>query len=605
MIIVENPGDGKHFTVRFSGTQFWHIKNIMSLQSAGAYRKKEKLWYIPHNVLDPFLNDIRVRFGDEERMHISESAQTAYDNWNTLIQKRIRAKTEGHLPDISDYFKAKKFPRFQELGANFLYRNRFAIVGDRTGSGKTVMTLAATVAGIIQNQYAKIIFLCEPDAKEKMAGEVVKFTDWRTFIAHGPPKKRYAIYNDFLQDPDPGYLIMAYSTARIGIIRPNYRQRRYVPDYSNSEVKILMDALGNLPYGMIIDEVQNCKHHNSLQSFGTQYLMKKANCCYGASATYIEGRLTELFGVFRIIRPTVFSTPSKFENRHVNKSAFAEKDKWIRVREAKMKTEPYVIRRKEFDDEGVLPKEDYKDYWVTLTKKQRELYRAVMEEEQKKRNEYLEKLATKRGCSVGDILGFGGDALWRMIRERQCCLFPETIDPDLEGESPKFDELVRLIDEFPPNDKIIIFCHFQKPVELLITRLNDYWRTIGLHGGMKVDVEDIKRQYMTDPDIKILVTSDKLQKSHDLNAGRVLINFDVLWNPAWMTQRKGRITRAFGKFDQVLIYTILTRNTVEDYMFNEVLEPKRKMMTDYMDDGTESRHITREAIEVVYERYRG
>lgn len=607
MLIIENPGDGIHLTARISGDNFWRLRDILASQAISRYHRQTKTWFFDLNCLEPILDDVQT-MSKYERIHISKGAEDTFNNWKAFIDKRLALKTNSfHLPDIEEYFHADKFPEFQKRCANFLYRNKRAIVGLPTGAGKTPIYLAACAAGITRSQYEKVIFVCEPDGTQKMEKEVHKFLDWKTFRVHGPPKRRYKIYADWIQDPDPGFLIISYATIRGRIIKPQRKNGRRNPDYSQSEVKLLKDAMGSITYAIINDEVQNCKHHNSLQSYAMQYLEKGAEACYGGSATYIEGRLTELYGVFKVTRPDVFGTASRFVGRHVNKGARIEKDKWIRIEEAKKKVAPFVVRfrQDEFDDEGILPKEVYKDYWSTLSTNQRKLYKIIMEEEEKKRQEFLAKKAKRLGKSIDDVSAGVGDNLWRMTRERQCCLFPEILDSNLRGESPKFDLLVKLIDEFDPDEKIIIFCHFIPAVEILLRDLSEYWNTIGIHGDMRVNVEDVKEKYMTDPDVKILVTSDKLQKTHDLNVGRTLINFDVLWNPAWMTQRKGRITRAFGKHPQVLIYTMLTKNTVEQYMFRELIEPKQGMMIDFMDDGIESTHITREVIETVYDGYKG
>ena len=127
-----------------------------------------------------------------------------------------------------------------------------------------------------------------------------------------------------------------------------------------------------------------------------------------------------------------------------------------------------------------------------------------------------------------------------------------------------------------------------------------------MHGKMAsgrdpiVTIEEFKQN----PYVKILVTSDLAREGHDVEV-RYIVNFDLLWNPAHMEQRAGRGRRFTSEFKNIVVFTLIADRTVEQYMFDKKLEPKRKLMTEFMDDGDEGPMVTREAVETVVGSYRG
>jgi superfamily II DNA or RNA helicase len=617
MFIIDDARDGKNLTVqiRRSGNGSADWASMLSLVRNLASRKyddKTKLWFIPLNCLDDLIDDatqLSTKYPQPIALSYTVAARQLIDLWRGSIARRrgLQQQLPETIPDrlgLDGYFKAENFPRFQQVAAYFLFRSRRALSGDPTGSGKSVEALAATALGFLKNTYGKVIIICETDLREKWGGtakkpgEVQKFVPWPAYVISGNPKRRRKLYEAFAADPGPCYLVIGYTTLRSGIKRPpKLPGQRTPPAVITAEADCMLIRQAAGKYAMVIDEVQHCKHPSSLQTIGVRHLANQAEHVYAMSATYIEGRLEELHSVFRVVRPEVFGSFYGFDLRYINAEAYSEVEKYRRIPEVKRKARPYVVRRRIDQLEGaedVLPKMHFIDRRIILTANQRALYRQVLDEEEKKREEVIRD----RGFIAPT------DSLWRMNRERQVCCFPEIVDPNVT-ENPKFDLLLEVIESAEPEAKFVVFAYFQKVVEKLIDKLDRYWRTIGLHGGMDLDREAIQTEFQENPDVKILVTSDVWQKGRDLQAARWLVNYDLLWNPAHMQQRAGRVRRFTSKFDQVIICTLFTERTVEEYIFNNILEPKRQVMIDFMDDGDEGKAVTRESIRDIVRRYRG
>ncbi|MBT9148423.1 MAG: RNA polymerase-associated protein RapA [Syntrophomonadaceae bacterium] len=65
-------------------------------------------------------------------------------------------------------------------------------------------------------------------------------------------------------------------------------------------------------------------------------------------------------------------------------------------------------------------------------------------------------------------------------------------------------------------------------------------------------------------EIKILVGTDAAAEGLNLQTLGTLINLDLPWNPTRLEQRKGRIQRIGQQSDQVLIYNMRYKDSVED-----------------------------------------
>ena len=65
-------------------------------------------------------------------------------------------------------------------------------------------------------------------------------------------------------------------------------------------------------------------------------------------------------------------------------------------------------------------------------------------------------------------------------------------------------------------------------------------------------------------ELKILIGTDAASEGLNLQALGTLINIDLPWNPTRLEQRKGRIQRIGQIFDEVLIYNLRYKDSVED-----------------------------------------
>jgi len=76
--------------------------------------------------------------------------------------------------------------------------------------------------------------------------------------------------------------------------------------------------------------------------------------------------------------------------------------------------------------------------------------------------------------------------------------------------------------------------------------------------------EESKVWFQTDPDCRILVSSDAGGYGVDLPQANLLINYDLPWNAGLALQRNGRIRRASSTWPSIVIQDFLMEGSIEE-----------------------------------------
>lgn len=132
----------------------------------------------------------------------------------------------------------------------------------------------------------------------------------------------------------------------------------------------------------------------------------------------------------------------------------------------------------------------------------------------------------------------------------------------------RFDRLLEMInkelrnaEQWQADERLIIFTEYKTTLDYLSNRLKaefgeDNGVIAQLYGGMKDDVRESIKQAFNDPDspVKILVATDAASEGLNLqHTARLLIHYEIPWNPSRLEQRNGRIDR-HGQSRDVTIY---------------------------------------------------
>ena len=142
-----------------------------------------------------------------------------------------------------------------------------------------------------------------------------------------------------------------------------------------------------------------------------------------------------------------------------------------------------------------------------------------------------------------------------------------------QQEEQKYIELKKLLTSqgVIDGEKLVIFTEHKDTLLYLQERLtNNGYNVATIHGGMSVDERrESQCRFMT-PEVQILICTDAAGEGINLQFCRLLINWDIPWNPNRLEQRMGRIHRYAQKSD-VIVFNMVASNTREGQVLKKLL----------------------------------
>jgi SNF2 family DNA or RNA helicase len=137
----------------------------------------------------------------------------------------------------------------------------------------------------------------------------------------------------------------------------------------------------------------------------------------------------------------------------------------------------------------------------------------------------------------------------------------------------KFIELQELLtsENVIDGEKLVIFTEHKDTLLYLEERLsNDGYTIATIHGGKLVDERREAQWAFARPETQILIATDAAGEGINLQFCRLLINWDIPWNPNRLEQRMGRIHR-YGQKQDVLVFNMVASNTKEGKVLERLL----------------------------------
>lgn len=137
--------------------------------------------------------------------------------------------------------------------------------------------------------------------------------------------------------------------------------------------------------------------------------------------------------------------------------------------------------------------------------------------------------------------------------------------PKSDARFERLRELIgkelRNAEQWKGDERLIIFTEYKTTLDYLVNRLNaEYSAEPGsicqLYGGMHEDEREAVKRAFNDPDspVRILVATDAASEGLNLqHTARLLMHYEIPWNPSRLEQRNGRIDR-HGQSRDVTIF---------------------------------------------------
>ena len=145
---------------------------------------------------------------------------------------------------------------------------------------------------------------------------------------------------------------------------------------------------------------------------------------------------------------------------------------------------------------------------------------------------------------------------------------------ELYAADSKYRRLSSMIGEYflnQPKEKIVLFSTFKATLRYLNERLTrDGIDCIVLMGGMREAKHEVIDRFRNAPKSCVLLASEVASEGVDLQFSRLLINYDMPWNPMKVEQRIGRIDRIGQKSPKITIWNMLHSDTIDERIYSRL-----------------------------------
>lgn len=153
---------------------------------------------------------------------------------------------------------------------------------------------------------------------------------------------------------------------------------------------------------------------------------------------------------------------------------------------------------------------------------------------------------------------------------------PRDLDAaELERSDSKLARLIQVLSDYfadNPREKVILFTSFRPTARYLTDRLsNSGMKSMLLWGGMAESKQDLINEFRESPDLRVLISTEVAAEGVDLQFCRLLINYDLPWNPMRVEQRIGRIDRLGQKAKVIYIWNLFYQETIDERILGRLL----------------------------------
>lgn len=488
---------------------------------------------------------------------INPSFRCYEDALSHIIQLREKKQLRDFL---QPYFENKKLPVIKSLKVNpfpyqiegilFCTAAGRSILADDMGLGKTIQAIGVAQLLHEHRQIQKVLIICPTSLKYQWQSEIEKFTTAASTVIEGNYLNRQKLY----KKEDSLYKIASYNMAVNDIELIN----AYQPDL------------------IILDEAQRIKNWQTKVSGSIKKLQSKYALVL--TGTPLENKLQELYSLVQFINPLLLGSLYNFISTHEQTDDTGKVTGYKDLHNIKERLKHILLRRTKKEVLKQLPSRTDKNLFVDITNEQKTIH-----------NEYAEivmRLVT-RWKKTGFLKEEDRQRLMISLNMmRMVCNSTYIIDQETNYQT-KLDELFNILDEVitTGEEKIVIFSQWERFTRLIAAELDN--QKIGyanLNGTIPSHKrKDLFDRFNNDENCRIFLSTDAGGVGLNLQAGSLLLNMDLPWNPAVLEQRIGRIYRQ-GQKRSVNIINFVAQNTIEHGMLGK-LKFKAALAEGILDNG--------------------
>jgi SNF2 family DNA or RNA helicase len=504
----------------------------------------------------------------------------------TLLQKTIEGidkKKFGSLTSVDFKDALKEVPEglkailrpYQHEGYTWMHqlqKNKFGVcLADDMGLGKTLQTLTLlkeeinnTKPALIKPRKAVVKQLSLfGDAEDE--GEKENETFKKTSLVITPTSLVHNWMNE-MNKFVPDLSVYNYT----GMNRGDFTDVYGSTDVIITSYGIVRNEIEKLRshqfFYIVLDESQVIKNHESKAYQAVVQLLADHRIIL--TGTPIENSLSDLWSQMNFINPGLLGNYHFFKNEFI----YPVENKSDDEKEAKLKQliSPFILRRTKQEVEKDLPELSEHAVYCDMTDDQLKIYE---EEKSKVRNLIVENLA-REGYNKSSII-----ILQALTRLRQISNHPVLIDEKYQGESGKFEDIVRKMENIrSEGHKTLVFSSFVKHLNMYADYFDKHGFKYSMLTGSTQNREEAVERFQYDPEVNFFLISLKAGGTGlNLTAAEYVFLIDPWWNPASEMQAIARAHR-IGQKNKVFVYRFISSETIEEKIIR--LQTKKSKLAD-------------------------
>jgi|SRR5688572_3783045 len=222
---------------------------------------------------------------------------------------------------------------YQVQGAYHLLALKRMVLGDDAGTGKTIQAISAFAHMLERNPRTKVVIVTPKSTVRQWAREIRRFsTGIRPIVVEtasskdgvSPLDQRRARYREWLQAPtgpddERVVLILNYALLIRDWNAEGYQpvDAKGKPDPKKPVVpgvldQVILDASKGDQLVTFFDEAQAFANARTKTWEISKFLSERSERAYGLTATLLKNNLIEGFGIYKVIKPTLFRNKTRF-----------------------------------------------------------------------------------------------------------------------------------------------------------------------------------------------------------------------------------------------------------------------------------------------------
>lgn len=455
---------------------------------------------------------------------------------------------------------------FQQYSIYQALNKKAFLLGLSTGSGKTFTSLSSFFYYKEKYDNTKLIIITNKSALFQFNSEIDKFFNYagKRIVLHSDLKGNYKkarenAYSEFSKDAD--VLIMNYPVLKLDI---------------DKILDLVADLKKTNKIFVIYDEATAFKNTSTAAYKSVLKLTSKVDKCLALTATLSKGKLEEAYGIFRGIGIPLTKTKALFLDAFcITKNVYRTNIKQIvgykNIDQFKKVIEPHCILLNKSDINSSLPSFITKVTYLDLDDTQKENLQLIED------GYFLEQSQAEKAPEDYKEISELTIKLMAFGYNRRCLLDPSILYKDDKYPnylSPKTNEIINLLDEDYNNEKIVIYSHSKRYIDLLEKIIpkkctnHNYKKILKITGDIStVDRERYKDLFTNDPNHNLIIINTAGIESINLQISNTLIVCDIPSNSGNLIQLLGRISRIGSNHTNLFVNYLLIKDhqDVDEY----------------------------------------